>query len=364
MLNKVLDVAIKEDASDIHLVPGIKPYLRVKRQLVELIDFPMVGKEDTQFAFEEITGKNKFKNDIFQSERKLDTSFEYKDIKFRVNISLSNNAIVITMRLIKDILPTFEELGLPLVLKSLLNQSQGLILVTGKTNSGKSTTLNVMIDRINQTQEKKIITLENPIEFVHHSNKSIIVQKQIGLQEDARNFSEGVKNALREDADILVIGEIRDKETMDTAIEMAESGHLVVGTIHTKSCAETIDRIINFYDIEQHINIKYLMSTLLRAIISQKLIRGTDNSLVLIPEVMIIDSVMAGSIRKEKFSISEIEDLIQVGADKGNIGYLYSFAKAYVEGKLNLDIIKNYIEEKNYETLNRIIMQLKVKNKE
>ena len=196
---------------------------------------------------------------------------------------------------------------------------------------------------------------------MHKSNQSIIVQKEVGLANDIRTFSEGVKNSLREDAEILIAGEIRDRETMDAAIEMAESGHLVIGTLHTKSCAETIDRIINFYDVKDQINIKYLMSSLLKSIISQKLIRGQDGELVLIPEVMIVDQVMAGSIRKEKFSISEIEDLIQTGLEKGNISFIRSFAKAQVEEKLTLDQIKTYVDEKNYETLQRTIMEMKVR---
>ena len=361
MLEGILDLAIKQDASDVHLVHNLKPYLRVKRQLVKLNKFEVLTKEELKQMFEEIIGKDKNKKDYFENKRRLDTSYEYKDVKFRVNVSLTSGAIVITMRLIKNKLPEFDTLGFPPVISSLLKQTQGLILVTGKTNSGKSTTLNVMVNRINQTEEKKIITLENPIEFVHKSDRSIIVQKEIGRYEDARTFSEGVKNALREDADILVIGEIRDRETMDTAIEMAESGHLVIGTIHTKSCAETIDRIINFYEPKEQMNIKYLMSTLLRAIISQKLVKGNDGDLILIPEIMIVDNVVAGSIRKEKFSVSEIQDLIQVGSDKGNVGYLYSFAKAFVDGKLSLDTIKIYVEEEDYETLNRVIMQMKIR---
>lgn len=361
MLEKILDAAIKMDASDVHLVPDLKPCLRVKRQLEQLDKFAILTKEDTGEAFETIVGKNKYKKDLFRIQRRLDTSYEYKKIKFRVNISLSRGRIVITMRLIKDKLPAYESLGFPPIVASLLKQSQGLILVTGKTNSGKSTTLNIMIDRINKTEEKKIITLENPIEYLHKSDKSIIIQKEIGKQEDSRSFSEGVKNALREDADILIVGEIRDRETMDTAIEMAESGHLVIGTIHTKSCAETIDRVINFYEPKEQINIKYLMSTLLKAIISQKLIKGNNDELVLVPEILVVDNVVAGSMRKEKFSVSEIEDLIQVGGDKGNVGYIYSFAKAFVDEKLSLDTIKLFVEEENYETLNRVIMQMKIK---
>ena len=361
MLSKLLDIAIKEDASDIHIVHGIKPSLRVKRELMELTDFPIITPKDAENIVLELVNNDQRKLQMFKENRKLDLSYRYKDIRCRVNISLSSDSPVVTIRLIKNELPSFESLGLPNVINSLILQPQGLILVTGKTNSGKSTTLNVMIDKINKTQKKKIITLENPVEFMHKSDKSIIVQKEIGIVSDCRTFSEGVKNALREDADILVCGEIRDKETMDAAIEMAESGHLVVGTIHTKSCAETIDRIINFYDVKDQINIKYLMSTLLKSIVSQRLIKGKDGNLVLIPEVMIIDSAIAGSIRKEKFSVSEIEDLIQSGFDKGNISYVYSLAKAFVEDKLDLEQVKSLIEEKNYEMLNRLIMQLKVR---
>ncbi len=361
MLDKLLDKAMQEDASDVHIVHGIKPSLRIKRELVELEDFDIVTPKDAEDIVNKLVNNDQRRLEMFHNQRKLDLSYRHRDIRCRVNISLSSDYPVITIRLIKNELPSFESLGLPEIINSLILQPQGLILVTGKTNSGKSTTLNVMIDRINKTQKKKIITLENPVEFMHKSEESIIVQKEIGAVSDCRSFSEGVKNALREDADILVCGEIRDRETMDAAIEMAESGHLVVGTIHTKSCAETIDRIINFYDVKDQINIKYLMSTLLKSIVSQRLVKGKNGDLVLIPEVMIIDNAIAGSIRKEKFSVAEIEDLIQSGFDKGNISYVYSLAKAFVEDKLELDQIKLLIEEKNYEMLNRLIMQLKVR---
>ena len=240
-------------------------------------------------------------------------------------------------------------------------QPQGLILVTGKTNSGKTTTLNALINEINENQNKKILTLENPIEFKHTSKKSIVIQKEVGMGGDVLNFSDGVKNSLREDCDILVIGEIRDKNTMDAAIEMAESGHLVIGTLHTKSCAETIDRMINFYEIRDQTTVKYLISTLLKLVISQRLLRGTNNELVLMPEVMVVDNVIAGCIRKEKFSVSELEDAMQSNIDKGNVSLINSIAKLFVEEKITLEQAKSQIEEKNIETLNRTIMQMKIK---
>ena len=178
---------------------------------------------------------------------------------------------------------------------------------------------------------------------------------------DSLTFRDGVKNSLREDCDILVIGEIRDKETMEAAIETAESGHLVIGTLHTKSCAETIDRMINFYDVSDQTTVKYLLSSLLKLVISQRLLPGTDGKLVLVPEVMVVDNIVSGLIRKEKLSVSEIEDAIQSNSENGSIGLINSIAKLFVEEKITLEQAKAQIEEKNIEILNRTIMQLRMK---
>ena len=192
------------------------------------------------------------------------------------------------------------------------------------------------------------------------SKKSLIVQKEIGKGRDSLTFSDGVKNSLREDCDILVIGEIRDRETMQAGIEMAESGHLVIGTLHTKSCAETIDRMINFYEVRDQASIKYLLSSLLKLVVSQRLIKGKSGELVLAPEVMVVDNIVAGIIRKDKISVSEIEDAIQ-SSDKGSIGLINSIAELFVDDKISLEQAKAQIEEKNLEILNRTIMQMKIK---
>ena len=183
----------------------------------------------------------------------------------------------------------------------------------------------------------------------------------MGLGRDTLSFHDGVKNSLREDCDILVIGEIRDKVTMEAAIEMAESGHLVIGTLHTKSCAETIDRMINFYEVRDQASIKYLLSALLKLVVSQRLLPGTDGKLVLIPEVMVVDNVVSGIIRKEKFSVSEMEDAMQSNSENGSIGLINSIAKAFVNDKITLEQAKSQVEEKNIEILNRTIMQLRIK---
>ena len=360
-MNKVLDEAIKLDASDIHLVPGNKPMLRVSRELVPVRESKILTPEDMNEIYDFLVRGNIDKDEVFNTTRKLDTSYEYKDIRLRVNISLTDDVPLCTLRLIKSELPPYESLGIPDIVRRMSYQPQGLILVTGKTNSGKTTTLNSLIDYINENQNKKILTLENPVEYKHHSKMSLIVQKEVGKGRDSLTFSDGVKNALREDCDILVIGEIRDKVTMEAAIEMAESGHLVIGTLHTKSCAETIDRMINFYEVRDQASIKYLLSALLKLVVSQRLLKGVDGKLVLVPEVMVVDNIVAGIIRKDKLSVSEIEDAIQSNLEKGSIGLINSLAKLFVENKITLNQAKAQIEEKNLEILNRTIMQLKIK---
>ena len=349
-MDEILELVIERDASDVHLICGNKPILRIARELEPIEEMEVLTPEDMNEIYDYLVRGNLDKDAVFRETRKLDTSYEFKDVRFRVNISNSFDIPVYTLRLIKNTLPTFEELGVPDIVRRMTYQPQGLILVTGKTNSGKTTTLNALINEINETQNRKIMTLENPVEFRHHSKKSLIVQKEVGRGQDSLTFSDGVKNSLREDCDILVIGEIRDKITMEAAIEMAESGHLVIGTLHTKSCAETIDRMINFYEVRDQASIKYLLSALLKLVVSQRLLKGKDGKLVLIPEVMVVDNIVSGIIRKEKISVSEIEDAIQSNLEKGSIGLINSLAAAFVKDKITLDQAKAQIEEKNIET--------------
>ena len=361
-IDKIIRTAKERDASDIHLIFGIKPILRVRRDLIELDDFDILSEDDMMDIYDYFVRGNVDKDEVFKKNKKLDSSYEFEDIRLRVNISTSDEIPVVVLRLIKNELPKYEDLGVPDIVRRMMNQPQGLILVTGKTNSGKTTTLNALINEINENQNKKILTLESPVEYKHSCKKSIIVQKEVGVGRDCLNYSDGVKNSLREDCDILIIGEIRDKETMDAAIETAEAGHLVIGTLHTKSCAETIDRMINFYDIRDQQTIKYLIASLLKLVVSQRLLKSRDgSSLVLVPEVMVVDNIVAGIIRKEKISVSEIEDAIQSAADKGSIGLINSLAELFVTDKITLEQAKAQIEEKNIEILNRTIMQLKIK---
>jgi len=357
-LDDIIAEAIQKNASDIHIICGLKPVLRITKSLIPS-KYPVVTEEDIYNFYDYIVKGSVESDELFKTNKRLDTSLEYKDIRLRVNISKMDDIPIFTLRIIKNELPRFEDLGVPDVIRRMTYQPQGVILVTGKTNSGKTTTLNCLINDINENQNKKILTLEAPVEYKHKTKKSIIVQKEVGVAGDSLNFHDGVRNALREDCDILVIGEIRDKETMSAAIDMAESGHLVIGTLHTKSCAETLDRIINFYEFSDQAQIKYLMSSLLKIIVSQRLIKSADESeLVMVPEVMVVDNVVAGCIRKEKFSVSEVEDAIQSTKDKGSQGLINVLAELYLQGKITLDQAKAQIEEKNYDTLEKTVAQI------
>ncbi len=222
-IEKILNIAMQKDASDVHLISTLKPMLRIRRELISIEEFPVLTEEDMWEIYDFFVRGNIDKDQEFKERRRLDMSYEHLDIRLRVNISLSEEIPIFTLRLIKNKLPRYEDLGVPDIVRRMTYQPQGLLLVTGKTNSGKTTTLNALINDINESQNKKILTLENPVEFKHVSKKSIIVQKEVGIGRDSLTFSDGVKNSLREDCDILVIGEIRDKETMEAAIEMAES---------------------------------------------------------------------------------------------------------------------------------------------
>lgn len=360
-IDKVLNIAREKNASDVHLICKLKPMLRISRDLIEIDEIDELIEEDMYDIYDYFIRGNLEEDSVFKKNKKLDKSFELSDLRIRVNISYSEEIPVFTLRIVKNELPKYEDLGLPDIVRKIASNAQGLILVTGKTNSGKTTTLNALINYINETQNKKILTLENPVEYKHISKNSLIIQKEVGPGRDCLTYSDGVKNSLREDCDIVVVGEIHDRETMDAAIETAESGHLVIGTLHTKSCAETIDRMINFYEIRDQQSIKYLLSSLLKLVVSQRLLKGRDGKLVLVPEVMIIDNLISGLIRKENLSVSEIEDAIQSNLEKGSIGLINSIAKLFVEDKITLEQAKAQIEEKNIEILNRTIMQLKIK---
>lgn len=358
-IDNILREGIRRNASDIHLVNEMKPIFRINRDLVEMKDSEPLTDNDLLEFFGVFSMFNDEIKKSFEKNKRIDLNYEFEGNRFRVNASLSNHSIVYTLRIVKKELPEFKNLGLPDVVRKLALSPQGLILITGKSNSGKTTTLNALVNEINKTENKKILMLEDPIEYTHKSIKSLIIQKEVGEGKDCKSFGDGTINSLREDCDILIVGEVRDKITMDAMLEMAESGYLVIGTMHTRSCAETIDRIINFYDLSDQKTVKYMMSSVLKAVISQRLLKGMNNDLVMAPEIMVVDNIIGGHIRKDKLSKSEIEDAILTGQSKGSLSFIFSLAYLVYQNKLSLEVAKSQIDENNYSHLENTIYRLR-----
>ena len=320
-INKIISQAIAKDASDIHLMAELKPMYRVSNALVKMEGSTVLKKEDM--------------NDIYNYFAKGNAAYQYEGRNVDINLSFANKMPVCTMKILKNKLPEYEELGLPDILRKMTHQPQGFIFVVGNKKSGKTTTLNALVRHINETQNKKIITLEKSIEYKHVPRNSMIVQKQVG--QDFETYARGVKTALREDCDILVIEDIRNRETMESVLEFVEEGHLVIAGINGKSYEEAIEKVLNFYNFNDQAQIKYALSTLLKLVISQKLLLGTNGKLELVSDVVVPNDF------------------------KQNIDLVESLAKLYVENKITLKQAKSQLEEKNIDTLNKTIMKIRIK---
>ena len=355
-IDNILRIAIDKEASDVHLVRRLKPIIRVNRELIRLEEHDVLTVEDIYEIYEHFVNNSEL-DETFKKDKRLDINYEVYDMRLRVNVSMSNGYPIFTIRIIKKELPVFKNLNIPDIIRKIALSPQGMLLVTGKSNTGKSTTLNALVNEINRTTNKKILMLENPIEYMHVPDKSLIVQKEIGKGRDCPTFGIGATNALREDCDILVLGEIRDRETMDAAIEMVESGHLVIGTMHTRSCAETIDRIISFYDPSEQMTIKYMISSVLKAVISQRLLNGKKDELVMVPEIMIVDEVVSYFLIKEKFNKNDLEDAIQARLSKGSLSLTNALAYAVRKEKITMETAMLQIDDDDKERLLRTIKQ-------
>lgn len=319
-INKIIEQALTKNVSDIHLMIESKPMYRIGCSLVKM-------ECATALKYEDMT-------ELAKCFSKGNAVYEFNGIGVEVNTSLANKTPVYTMKILKNKLPEYKELRLPEVLRKMTHQEQGLMLVAGNKKSGKTTTLNALVRDINETQNKKIITLEKTIEYTHISRNSMIVQKQVGA--DFENYAQGVKNALREDCDVLVVEDIRNKETMEAVLEFIEEGHFVIAGINTKSCTEAIDRIINFYNPEEQSQIKYSLSKLLKIVESQKLLLGSKGKLEIVTEVVVSND------------------------SKNSITLIDSLADLYVENRITLKQAKSQLEEKDFDILNKTIMKKKI----
>ncbi|MFR0019756.1 MAG: type IV pilus twitching motility protein PilT [Paraclostridium sp.] len=299
-------------ASDVHINSKCEPIARVNGKFIKISN-ELLSKSDTEKMANELIGTQKF-NEI-KELGEYDFSISIKNLyRFRVNIYKQQDSYAIAARIINSKIPDLETLGLPNVVKEFVKKENGMVLVTGPTGSGKSTTLASILDSINKNFQKHIITLEDPIEHIYNRKNSIISQREIG--KDTRNFSSGLKSVLRQDPDVILIGEIRDEETLATALTAAETGHLVFSTLHTIGATQTIDRIIDMFQANQQNQIRMQLSSVCEGIISQQLIPNINNKgMVAATEVMVSTPAIKNLIRDSK--THQISNIIQTGSKNG-----------------------------------------------
>ena len=313
----IIDSFFKEmkerGASDLHMVVGFPPLLRLRGDLVPLEGCPVLTAKSNQEILYEILGPVQRKN--LEKNRDFDMAYELENVgRFRCNFLYQHRGIGAVFRIIPTRIMTIEELSLPEAIRSVAELTRGLVLVTGPTGSGKSTTLAAVIDYINKTQSKHIITIEDPLEFVHSNNKCIFTQREIGSH--AKSFSEALRVASREDPDIILVGEMRDLETISLALSCAELGILVFGTLHTNSAAKTIDRIINAFPSDQQPQARTMLAESLKAIIAQQLLKTKNGKgRCAANEILIGTPALTSIIRDGK--ISQINSIIQTGTTLG-----------------------------------------------
>jgi twitching motility protein PilT len=348
ILNELLEKTIQEGASDLHLTVGVPPILRVNGELIP-INTDKLTSSDTEKYVRDILNAEELED--YKTRREMDTSYSYSGLgRFRVNIFRQRGSDAIAIRVITLKIPTLSSLGFPPVLKELTEKQRGLVLVTGPTGSGKSTTLAAMINEINLTRSAHIITLEDPVEYLHKHNKSIINQREIG--KDSLSYQNALKAVLREDPDVILVGEMRDIETISIAITAAETGHLVFSTLHTIGAAKTIDRIIDVFPPYQQQQIKVQLAAVLQGIISQQLlVTAFGNGRVAALEIMTATPAIQNLIREGK--THQIESSVQTGAKYGMRTMDTSLAELYRKGLISSETALTHSVDR--EMLSRIL---------
>lgn len=312
-IDDLLRMTVTNGASDLHLKAGCLPVLRINGELVPQEQMPEMTSEDMERVFEEVTTDEQ--RNSFADELELDFAYQANGIgRFRINAYLQGGTISLACRPVRTQIPTLEELGLPEVCKSLVLKRSGLIVVTGPTGCGKSTTLAAMMNYLNQKERRKVVTIEDPIEFVHQDKRCIFSQRELGR--DTRSFTNALKHALRQDPDVILVGEMRDLETMSTALTAAETGHLVLTTLHTPSAPQVIDRFIDVFPPHQQQQVRAQLSTALEGVLYQTLVSRSDGSgRIAAVEVMLATSAIRNLIREGK--TYQILNAIQMGSQYG-----------------------------------------------
>ena len=347
-LKELLTKTIELGASDLHLTVGLPPTVRCNGKLIQLGNKKLFPDDVEKFSREILEEKY----DEYIKEGEFDTSYSIQGIgRFRVNIFKQRNSDAIAIRVIALKIPNLDDLKYPQVLKEIVKKQRGLVLVTGPTGSGKSTTLAAMINEINNTRQAHIITLEDPIEYLHKHNKCIVNQREIG--KDSKSYKSALKSILREDPEVILVGEMRDLETISVAITAAETGHLVLSTLHTIGAAKTIDRIIDVFPPHQQQQIKVQLSSVLQAVISQQLLENADgNGRVASLEIMVTTPGIQNLIREGK--THQIISAVQTGNRYGMKTMDMSIAELYKKGVISMETAMTYAVDS--ETLKRLMI--------
>ena len=337
-IQQLFKLMVDSNASDLHLTTGTSPGIRVHGEIVRVKTAPLTGEDTKRLVYQILTEEQK---NEFEKKLELDLSFGIKGLaRFRANVFNSKGAVAAVFRVIPSIIPDFKQLNLPNVLIKMTNVTNGLILITGPTGSGKSTTLASLLDYLNQNEAGQIITLEDPVEFVHQHKNCLVNQREIGT--DSINFHNALKSLLRQDPDIVLVGELRDMETIEAALTIAETGHLVFGTLHTNSCVQTINRIINVFPSHQQIQVRTLLSFVLQGIVSQQLIaKSFEKGRVCAMEILVPNSGIRNLIREDK--LHQVYSQMQIGQDKSGMVTMNQSLKKFVEaGTITPDVALSY----------------------
>src|ERR1041385_6868944 len=312
-IDELLERMVEANASDLHVTTGTPPAIRVRGEVERLEGFDPLHAEQTQELLYRILSSEQQKH--FELNRQLDFSYSIPGLaRFRVNVYFQRESIGAAFRLIPTELKTLEELGIPDSLHVLAEKPRGLVLVTGPTGSGKSTTLAAIIDEINRNRSEHTLTIEDPIEFLHRHKRCIVNQREIGP--DATSFADALRAALRQDPDVILVGEMRDLETISTALTAAETGHLVFGTLHTQSAPSTIDRIIDVFPPEQQEQVRIMLAGSLQAVVTQSLLPTADgNGRIAALEILLPDDAVRNLIRQAK--IEQVYSIMQTNTSRG-----------------------------------------------
>jgi len=311
-LDKLLKLVMDKKGSDLHLDVGSSPVLRINGILLPQEDIPSLTRQDVQTIFERVTTIEQ--RETFENEMELDFAYSFFGLaRFRVNVLRQRGSLSLAFRVVPVRIPSIDELELPQIFKKLILKKAGLILVTGHTGAGKSTTQAAMIDYLNQNARRHIITIEDPIEFLYSNDKCLIVQRDLG--DDTKSFDTALTHALRHDPDVIMLGEMRDLPTIATALRAAETGHLVIGTLHTTNAVGTINRVIDMFPAHQQEQIRQQLAETIEAILAQTLLPRISGGRIGVFEILLANSAVRNVIREGKSH--ELYSLMQLGAQQG-----------------------------------------------